>query len=63
MQRVQAAPRVLSAMRTILHRCQVSLGSWIGSSVIHLGDTNVPNALAFIDKSVGCKALILISGG
>eukprot|EP00039_Didymoeca_costata_P030438 m.29540 g.29540 ORF g.29540 m.29540 type:complete len:811 (-) comp8113_c0_seq2:45-2477(-) len=50
MQRVQASPRVLSAMRTILHRCQVSLGSWIGSSVIHLGDSNVPNALLFIEK-------------
>lgn len=50
LQRVQASPRILSAMRTILHRCQVSLGSWVGSSVIHLGDTNVPNALLFIDK-------------
>ena len=50
LQRVQAAPRILSAMRTILHRCQVGLGDWIGSSVIHLGDTNVPNALLFLDK-------------
>ena len=49
-QRVQAAPRVLSAMRTILHQCQQSLGSWIGSSVIHLGDSNVPNAMMFVDK-------------
>jgi len=50
LQRVQSSPRILSAMRTILHRCQVSLGNWVGSSVIHLGDTNVPNALLFIDK-------------
>lgn len=50
LQRVQAAPRVLSAMRTILHNCQHNLGEWIGSSVIHLGDSNVPNAMMFVDK-------------
>ena len=50
LQRVQAAPRVLSAMRTILHNCQRNLGDWIGSSVIHLGDSNVPNAMLFVDK-------------
>eukprot|EP00041_Stephanoeca_diplocostata_P029650 m.882803 g.882803 ORF g.882803 m.882803 type:complete len:901 (+) comp23598_c0_seq3:82-2784(+) len=50
LQRVQAAPRVLQAMRTILHNCQQNLGEWIGSSVIHLGDDNVPNAMMFVDK-------------
>ena len=48
--RVQEAPRTSRMMRAILHRAQQSVGSWIGSSVIHLGDRDVPNALMFIDK-------------
>lgn len=50
LQRVQQSNRILSAMRQILHKTQTQLGSWVGSSVIHLGDHNVPNALTFIDK-------------
>lgn len=50
LQRVQPSPRVYKAMHEILHNTQRSLGSWVGSSVIHLGDHNVPNALVFIDK-------------
>ena len=37
-------------MRGILHRCQQQVPSWVGSSEVHLGDHNVPNALMFIDK-------------
>jgi len=50
--RVQAAPRVSRAMQQILYRTQQKVGAqhWVGSSVIHLGDANVPNALMFIDK-------------
>jgi len=48
--RVQAAPKTLRLMHTILHRAQQSVGSWVGSSAIHMGDHNVPNALIFIDK-------------
>lgn len=53
LQRVQASPRVYKAMHEILTHTQQSLGSknhWVGTSVIHLGDHNVPNALVFIDK-------------
>jgi len=48
--RVQVAPKTSRIMHVILHRAQKSVGTWIGSSVIHMGDHNVPNALMFIDK-------------
>eukprot|EP00878_Enallax_costatus_P037789 GHUV01042788.1.p1 GENE.GHUV01042788.1~~GHUV01042788.1.p1 ORF type:complete len:159 (-),score=29.43 GHUV01042788.1:303-779(-) len=48
--RVQSAPRLSRAMHGILGRCQAQIGSWVGSSVIHLGDHNVPNALFFLNK-------------
>jgi len=49
LQRVQQAPRIAKAMQRLLHDAQQSVG-WVGSSVVHLGDKNVPNALVFIDK-------------
>ncbi|KAJ1553043.1 hypothetical protein HK405_009130, partial [Cladochytrium tenue] len=48
--RVQAAPKTARLMHSILHRAQQQVGYWVGSSVIHMGDINVPNALMFIDK-------------
>ena len=50
LQRVQQSPKVYKAMFEILCHTQQKQGGWVGSSVIHLGDHNVPNALVFIDK-------------
>jgi len=50
LQRVQQSPRTYKAMQQILANVQKKVNHWVGSSVIHLGDHNVPNALNFIDK-------------
>jgi hypothetical protein len=47
---LQGAPAVSRAMQGILNRCQQAIGGWVGSSVVHLGDHNVPNALFFLNK-------------
>ncbi|KAM6496124.1 Protein of unknown function (DUF2009) domain containing protein [Amanita muscaria] len=57
--RVQAAPKTSRLMQTILQKAQRSVGTWIGSSVIHMGDHNVPNALMFIDKYTQIYRILL----
>lgn len=57
--RVQPAPKTTRLMNIILHKAQQSLGSWVGSSVIHMGDHNVPNALMFIDKYTQIYRILL----
>jgi hypothetical protein len=53
-QRVQSCNRISKAMHGILYAVQQKSSQnehgWVGSSVIHLGDSNVPNAFMFIDK-------------
>ena len=63
LQRVQQAPRVGGAMRALLAAVQARLGSWVGSSVVHLGDHNVPNALFFLIKYNAVPAILVRGGG
>ncbi|KAK1934209.1 UPF0652 protein [Phytophthora citrophthora] len=48
--RMQHAPETSHLVHSILHSTQKLRPRWVGSSVVHLGDHNVPNALMFIDK-------------
>jgi len=57
--RVQGAPKTSRMMHIILHKAQKRVGTWIGSSVIHMGDHNVPNALMFIDKYTQIYRILL----
>jgi hypothetical protein len=57
--RVQAAPRVGKVMYNVLSTVQRKVGPWIGSCVVHLGDSMVPNALTFIDKYAQLQRILL----
>jgi len=57
--RVQSAPKTLRMMHGILGKAQKSVGSWVGSSVIHMGDHNVPNSFMFLDKYTQVYRILL----
>lgn len=53
--RIQSSPNIAREMSRIIHTARTKVGYWIGSSVVHLGDHNVPNAFMFIDKYTQVK--------
>jgi hypothetical protein len=55
--RMQSCPRVGHAIHHILHRVQSHV-DWVGSSVVHLGDTNVPNAFFFLTKYLSVAPIL-----
>lgn len=58
--RVQQAPRVERAMANILRRVQSKTRSgWVGSSVVHIADANVPNAYTFLIKYTHVQDLLM----
>ena len=58
--RVQPAPRCQQAMSQVLHECRSHCGGdWVGSTVVHLGDHNVPNALFFLVKYAAVPAILV----
>ncbi|KAJ9473098.1 UPF0652 protein [Diplonema papillatum] len=48
--RRQQAPHLYEAMQGILKKTKEEVGDWIGSDRVHMGDKQVPNGYAFIDK-------------
>lgn len=63
-QRLQSCPRVAAEMRRLLKQVQGAVGSpWVGLSVVHLGDRDVPNgekSFTIIETSI-FKFLFLIA--
>ncbi len=57
--RIKACPQVGRTMHNILAEAHHKCGPWVGSSVVHLGDHTVPNALFFLDKYLQVPRILI----
>ncbi|KAH3684995.1 hypothetical protein WICPIJ_004027 [Wickerhamomyces pijperi] len=58
--RVKACPKLYKIMYKLIGEAKAKCnGSWIGSSVVHLGDDAVPNALFFLDKYIQIPNILI----
>ena len=56
--RVHQCPNLFNAVKSILDKTKAEVGTWVGSSRIHMGDSQVPNGLHFIDKYTQVSKII-----
>ncbi|CEP61844.1 uncharacterized protein LALA0_S04e01992g [Lachancea lanzarotensis] len=57
--RIKSCPALYREMQNILRECRSKCSSWVGSSVVHLGDDAVPNALFFLDKYIQIPNILI----
>lgn len=57
--RIKACPAIYKEMHKIISECRSKTKTWVGSSVVHLGDDAVPNALFFLDKYTQVPSILI----
>lgn len=57
--RIKSCPTIYKEMHKIISECRSKTHTWIGSSVVHLGDDAVPNALFFLDKYTQVPTILI----
>ncbi|GAV55602.1 hypothetical protein ZYGR_0AV02340 [Zygosaccharomyces rouxii] len=57
--RIKPCPSIYKEMHKIINECRSKTHTWVGSSVVHLGDDAVPNALFFLDKYTQVPTILI----
>lgn len=57
--RIKPCPAIYKEMHKILSECRSKTKTWVGSSVVHLGDDAVPNAFFFLDKYTQIPSILI----